>query len=121
MSAQPPSGQSLLLLIDPSARSLDGESVRVARDVLCAGAPVKICIPESPEELKRALEHRGRRTPVVVGDDRALHRVVQELHRRRELATAPLAHVPVGPSASGPRVSGYPRPHEDERQPRNCL
>ena len=97
MSAQP-SGQPLLLLIDPAARAVDGESVRVAKDVLCAGASVKVAIPESPGELARALEHRGRRRPVVVGGDRALHRVVQVLYQRRELA-APVSLIPVGPAA----------------------
>lgn len=102
MSAQPPSGQPLLLVIDPAARAADGESVRVAKDVLCAGAQVKVAIPESTDELNRALAHRGRRRPVVIGDDRALHRVVQVLHQRRELAAAALSHVPVGPASAIP-------------------
>lgn len=102
MSAQPPSGQPLLLVIDPAARTADGESVRVAKDVLCAGAQVKVAIPESPDELNRVLAHRGRRRPVVVGDDRALHRVVQVLHQRRELAASALSHVPVGPASAIP-------------------
>ena len=42
---QPP----LLVVIDPAARRWDGESVRIAKDVLCAGAPgVKMCLPEGP-------------------------------------------------------------------------
>ncbi|KRV48481.1 hypothetical protein AQ490_04255 [Wenjunlia vitaminophila] len=98
------------MVIDPAARLTDGESVRVARDVLSAGAQVKMVIPKSPEELNRALEHRGRRQPVVVGDDRALHRVVQMLHQRRELPDAAVAHVPVGVPAALPvaRALGLP-------------
>lgn len=101
MSAPDPARTSqlpLLLVVDPAARHWDGESVRIARDVLGAGAPeVKVCLPESPEETERALARRGARRPVVVGDDAALHRVVRLLYRERELADAALSVVPVGP------------------------
>ncbi|MGW1762860.1 diacylglycerol kinase [Streptomyces sp. NPDC002073] len=91
---------ALLVLVDPVARRLDGESVRIAKDVLCAGAAAKICLPEGPEEFARALARRGHRRPVIVGDDRALVRAVSLLYRDRELADGALALVPVGaPSA----------------------
>ncbi|OEU86525.1 hypothetical protein DB35_22565 [Streptomyces abyssalis] len=100
MSAPDPTGTSqlsLLLVIDPAAKLWDGESVRIARDVLCAGAAaVKVCLPESPEEAERALARRGSRRPVVVGDDRALLRAVRLLHRERALDDAVLSVVPVG-------------------------
>lgn len=111
MSAQP-SGHSpvdsvrgcpLLVVIDPVARSTDGESVRIARDVLCAGAGgagAKICLPEGPEEFARALARRGQRRPVVIGDDRALLQVVGLLHKERELAGVPVSMVPVGAPAA---------------------
>ncbi|MCB5163523.1 diacylglycerol kinase [Streptomyces bambusae] len=67
---------ALLVLVDPVARRLDGESVRIAKDVLCAGAAAKICLPDGPEEFARALARRGHRRPVIVGDDRALVRAV---------------------------------------------
>ncbi|NLU76310.1 diacylglycerol kinase [Streptomyces sp. HNM0575] len=87
----------MLLVIDPVAKLWDGESVRIARDVLCAGAPgVKLCLPDGPEETERALARRGSRRPVVVGDDRALLRAVRLLHRERELDEAVLSVVPVG-------------------------
>ena len=71
--------------------------MRIAKDVLCAGARgAKICLPEGPEEFARALARRGSRRPVVVGDDRALLRAVPLLHRERELADAALSLVPVG-------------------------
>lgn len=90
----------LLLVIDPVARATDGESVRIARDVLCAGAPgVKVCLPDGPQETERMLARRGSRRPVVVGDDRALLRTVQLLHRERELEDAALSFVPVGSAA----------------------
>ncbi|MEU1307604.1 diacylglycerol kinase [Streptomyces cinnamoneus] len=110
MSAADPSGAQLLVVIDPVARRVDGESTRIARDVLCAGAVAKICLPNGPEEVARALARRGRRRIVVIGDDRALLRVVGLLHRRRELADAPLAWVPVGalPAVSVARVLGVP-------------
>ncbi|MEU2054058.1 diacylglycerol kinase family protein [Streptomyces bungoensis] len=86
----------LLVIIDPAARQRDGESVRIAKDVLSAGAAMKVCLPEGPEEFARALRRRGSRRPVVVGDDRALVRAVTLLHRHRELAGCALSLVPVG-------------------------
>ncbi|MEV4195667.1 diacylglycerol kinase, partial [Streptomyces toxytricini] len=90
----------LLVLVDPVARRLDGESVRIARDVLSAGAAAKICLPQSPEEFARALARRGHRRPVIVGDDRALVRAVGLLHRERELPGEALSVVPVGQAGS---------------------
>ncbi|TLQ44640.1 serine/threonine-protein kinase [Streptomyces marianii] len=90
----------LLVVIDPVARRFDGESVRIAKDVLCAGSAAKICLPDGPEEFSRALARRGSRRPVVIGDDRALLRTVGQLHRARELAGEALSLVPVGGGAS---------------------
>ncbi|MFE7593727.1 diacylglycerol kinase [Kitasatospora sp. NPDC057512] len=90
--------EPLLLLLDPVARQTDGESVRIAKDVLCGGADVKVVFPESPTELDRVLSHRGRRRPVVIGSDFALQRVLQALHRQRELGDEPVGMVPVGRS-----------------------
>ncbi|MFF4229061.1 diacylglycerol kinase [Streptomyces sp. NPDC001820] len=90
----------LLVVIDPVARRSDGESVRIAKDVLCGGSEAKICLPEGPEEFARALARRGSRRPVVIGDDRALLRAVALLHRDRSLGDGALALVPVGPSAA---------------------
>ncbi|MEU7282011.1 diacylglycerol kinase [Streptomyces sp. NPDC045431] len=87
----------LLVVIDPVARRSDGESVRIAKDVLHAGAEAKICLPDGPEEFARALARRGARRPVVVGDDRALLRAVAHLHRGRELDGEALSVIPVGP------------------------
>lgn len=109
MSAQRPSGQQLLVVIDPAARAVDGESVRIAKDVLCAGASsVKIALPDSAEEVARVLAHRGRRRPVVLGDDRSLLRAVRALHHERTLGEAPLALVPIGPHSSLARALGVP-------------
>ncbi|MFJ9849471.1 hypothetical protein [Streptomyces sp. NPDC101150] len=88
------------MVIDPVARRTDGESVRIARDVLCAGAGAKICLPEGPEEFARALARRGQRRPVVIGDDRALLRVVGLLHKERELDRVSVSMVPVGAPAT---------------------
>ncbi|MEU3710552.1 diacylglycerol kinase family protein [Streptomyces catenulae] len=84
------------MVIDPAARTADGESVRIAKDVLCAGAGAKICLPDGPEEFARALSRRGRRRPVVIGDDRALRFAVGVLHKERELAQVAVSVVPVG-------------------------
>lgn len=99
MSAAEPPGDGdhqLLVLIDPLARRYDGESVRIAKDVLSAGAHAKICLPDGPDEFARALSRRGGRRPVVVGDDHALLRAVAQLHRERELADSALSLIPVG-------------------------
>ncbi|WP_326694505.1 MULTISPECIES: diacylglycerol kinase [unclassified Streptomyces] len=100
MSAPDPAASTehqLLVVIDPVARRADGESVRIAKDVLCAGAHAKICLPEGPEEFARVLGRRGNRRLVVIGDDRALVRSVTLLHRERDRARGALSLVPVGP------------------------
>ncbi|MGW4565933.1 diacylglycerol kinase family protein [Streptomyces sp. NPDC004561] len=98
----------LLVIIDPAARQTDGESVRIAKDVLSAGAAAKVCLPEGPEEFARALGRRGSRRPVVVGDDRALVRAVTLLHRQRELAGCALSVVPVGSTLALAEYLGVP-------------
>ncbi|MFJ3667684.1 diacylglycerol kinase [Streptomyces sp. NPDC090106] len=99
----------LLVVIDPVARRTDGESVRIAKDVLSAGAAgTKVCLPEDPEDFARMLARRGARRPVVVGDDQALVRTVSLLHRRRELAGCVLSYVPVGAALSAARSLGVP-------------
>ncbi|WP_159770775.1 diacylglycerol kinase family protein [Streptomyces sp. HM190] len=102
-------GDQLLVVIDPLARHTDGEAVRIAKDVLSAGAAsTKVCLPEGPEEFARVLARRGSRRPVVVGDDRALLRAVALLHRQRELTACALAMVPVGPALGLARSLGVP-------------
>ncbi|MGW7256026.1 diacylglycerol kinase [Streptomyces sp. NPDC054834] len=98
----------LLVIIDPLARRTDGEAVRIAKDVLSAGAATKVCLPDDPEEFARALTRRGSRRPVVVGDDRALVRAVTVLHRQRELAGCLLSMVPVGGSLALAEALGVP-------------
>ncbi len=100
--------EQLLVVVDPVARRWDGESVRIAKDVLGAGAAMKLCLPDGPEEFARALRRRGSRRPVVVGDDRALVRTVALLHRHRELAGCALSVVPVGDALSLARSLGVP-------------
>ncbi|MEU1347929.1 diacylglycerol kinase [Streptomyces sp. NPDC005795] len=101
-AAQPPGNGAphLLVVIDPVARRTDGESVRIAKDVLSAGAHAKICLPDGPAEFARALSRRGARRPVVIGDDRALRRAVALLHREREPAMNALSLIPVGAAAA---------------------
>jgi hypothetical protein len=98
----------LLVVIDPVARRTDGESVRIAKDVLSAGAATKVCLPEGPDEFARMLARRGSRRPVVIGDDRALMRAVSLLHRQRELAECVLSVVPVGGALSLAGSLGVP-------------
>ncbi|MFD8690835.1 diacylglycerol kinase [Streptomyces sp. NPDC059651] len=101
-AAQPPGNGAphLLVVIDPVARRTDGESVRIAKDVLSAGSQLKICLPDGPEEFARALSRRGTRRPVVIGDDRALRRAVTLLHREREPAMSAMSLIPVGAAAA---------------------
>ncbi|AXG79298.1 diacylglycerol kinase family protein [Streptomyces paludis] len=111
MSAPEPAengAQQLLVVIDPVAGRTDGESVRIAKDVLSGGAAVKLCFPEGPEELSRALARRGNRRPVLVGDDRALLRMVALLHRERELSSGALSLVPIGASVELAASLGVP-------------
>ncbi len=98
----------LLVVIDPVARRTDGESVRIAKDVLGAGAAIRTCLPEGPEDFTKALARRGARRLVVVGDDRALLRAVGALHRERGLGGAALSLVPVGASQTLARSLGVP-------------
>ncbi len=97
--ATSPTSDQLLVIIDPVARQTDGESVRIAKDVLSAGAAAGALPAGGPEEFARALRRRGSRRPVVVGNDRALVRAVTLLHQERELAGCALSVVPVGDSA----------------------
>lgn len=106
--ATSPTSDQLLVVIDPVARRSDGESVRIAKDVLSAGATTKVCLPDGPEEFARALARRGSRRPVLVGDDRALMRAVGLLHRQRELTGCALSLVPVGGALSLARSLGVP-------------
>jgi Diacylglycerol kinase catalytic domain len=109
VSAHVTAGQSLLVVVDPAARATDGESVRIAKDVLCAGAAsLKIVLPENAAEAEHALMHRGRRHPVVLGDDAALLRTVRFLHQDRSLREAPVSVVPIGPRSTLVRALGVP-------------
>ena len=98
----------LMVVIDPLARRTDGEAVRIAKDVLSAGARAKVCLPEGPEEFARALTRCGSRRPVVVGDDHALLRAVAVLHRQRALAGCALSYVPVGGTLDLAHALGVP-------------
>lgn len=98
----------LLVVIDPVARRTDGESVRIAKDVLGAAAAVRICLPDGPEDFAKALARRGARRPVVIGDDRALLRAVTVLHRERELGSCTISVVPVGAAQVLSRELGVP-------------
>lgn len=109
MSAHVPAEHPLLVVVDPAARATDGESVRIAKDVLCAGAAsVKMAFPESAEEVEKALAHRGRRHPVVLGDDAALLRTVLALRKERTLHESTVSVVPIGPRSTLVKALGVP-------------
>jgi hypothetical protein len=96
VSAAQSAGEALLVVVSPTALALDGESVRVARDVLGASFAVKTVTPGDLAELERVLSRKGRKRLVVIGDDRALHQVVQLLYRHSELEAGPVGIIPVG-------------------------
>ena len=96
MSAARSAGEALLVVVSPVALAMDGESVRVARDVLGAAFAMKAVVPEDLAELERVLSRKGRRRLVVIGDDQALRHVVQLLHRHAELDAGPVGIIPVG-------------------------
>lgn len=111
----------LLVLVDPAASRVDGESVRIARDVLGGGADCKVALPRSGSELDRIVAHRGRRRPVVIGSDVAVQRVVQTLLRQRELGAEPLGVVPVGPPGTTEALRGLGVPGEPVAAARSVL
>ncbi|MBC3843455.1 hypothetical protein GXW82_34300 [Streptacidiphilus sp. 4-A2] len=84
------------MVVSPAALAVDGESVRVARDVLGAAFAMKAVVPGDLTELERVLSRRGRRRLVVIGDDQALRHVVQLLHRHAQLDAGPVGIIPVG-------------------------
>ncbi|MFC1410135.1 diacylglycerol kinase family protein [Streptacidiphilus sp. N1-12] len=96
MSAARSAGEPVLVVVSPAALALDGESVRVARDVLGAAFEVKLVVPRSLDELERTLSRRGGRRLVLIGDDHALHQVVQLLHEQSGLSSGPVGIIPVG-------------------------
>lgn len=113
----------MLIVIDPIARRADGESVRIARDVLCAGArgPARVALLEQPEQMDRELLKHGHERVVVVGDDRALLRAVRTLYARGEPAGPPLGVVPVGPPAAVAVARGLGLPTDAVRASRTVL
>ncbi|UGQ15095.1 diacylglycerol kinase [Yinghuangia sp. ASG 101] len=115
--------RALLVITDPAARSVDGESVRVALDVLRAAAPAKIVVPADSAELERALARRGRRRVVVVAGDGGVHSVVRLLERGGELAETPLGVVPVAarPGADNALAAALGLPAEPAKAARVAL
>ncbi|WP_240796378.1 diacylglycerol kinase [Streptomyces sp. RFCAC02] len=89
-------------MIDPAAQRADGEAVRIARDVLCAGAGgAQIRFLDRPGAMPRVLARRGGHRVVLVGDDRTLLRALTALlwdgGGHGVAGDGPLAIVPVGP------------------------
>jgi YegS/Rv2252/BmrU family lipid kinase len=86
----------LLVITNAEAGTSDEENLAAALAVLHGDASVEVAQTSNPGELDGVLHRAGGRTIVVAGGDGSLHAVVAALHKRRELAGATLALLPMG-------------------------
>lgn len=100
--------ESLLVVINASAGTVDEPRVKSALDVLRAEADVQVARTSLPGELDGVLHRRGGRTLVVAGGDGSLHTVVAALHRRMELDSAVVGLIPLGTTNDFARRHGIP-------------
>lgn len=98
----------LLLITNAEAGSNDDESLKTALSVLRARTDVEVARTSNPGELDGVLHRRGSRRIVVAGGDGSMHAVVAALHRRNELASTPVALVPMGTGNDFARGAGIP-------------
>ena len=99
---------SILLVSNARAGSVDDETVSAAVAVLRASASVDVRVTSGPGELEDVLDRLGSRRLVVAGGDGSLHGVVAELNRRNELKQTVLGLIPVGTGNDFARAIGIP-------------
>lgn len=100
--------ESLLVITNTEAGSVDEHNVRAAVDVLRTGADVQVSRTSMPGDLDGILHRRGGRKVVVAGGDGSLHTVVAALHRRMELDQTVLGLLPLGTANDFARAVGLP-------------
>jgi diacylglycerol kinase family enzyme len=86
----------MLVITNADAGTADQEALDEALEVLRAATSVEVAATSNPGELDGVLHRAGSRRIVVAGGDGSLHAVVTALHRRRELADAVIALIPLG-------------------------
>ena len=101
----------LLVVVDPVARRADGESVRIAKDVIGAGAAgAKVCLPDGPEEFARAIDEAEAETTAMAllrregSEITALGRAVLQCYYRDERVIRSLGLEPGPPFPKGHTV-----------------
>ncbi|WP_327102639.1 diacylglycerol/lipid kinase family protein [Nonomuraea glycinis] len=104
----PAEPRRLLVIGNPAAGGVDGQTCEKVLATLADDADVLACDVAEPGDLGRILgEHPGR-IPVVLGGDGTVHAVVAALLARDELATRPIGLVPLGTGNDLARALGIP-------------
>lgn len=98
----------LLVITNADAGTADDDALEAALGVLRPATEVEVRATSSPDELDDALAHVGDRWVVVVGGDGSIHAVIDALHRRRSLADAVVALIPLGTGNDFARTLGIP-------------
>ncbi|GAA5143034.1 diacylglycerol kinase [Nocardioides marinquilinus] len=109
-------GEPLLVITNSEAGTSDEENLERALAVLRPHRSVEVEATSEPGELDGVLHRAGGRTIVVAGGDGSLHAVVSALYRRRDLADATLALLPLGTGNDFARGTGIPLEVEDAAQ-----
>jgi diacylglycerol kinase (ATP) len=98
----------MLLLANETAGSADRPVLDAVRAVLAGHGPVDLVVCREPGDMDRALDGRDGGPVVAAGGDGSLHTLVNTLHRRGELADAPVGLVPMGTGNDFARGVGLP-------------
>lgn len=98
----------LLVITNSDAGTADEQQLESALAILRARTSVEVCATSDPGELDGVLHRAASRRIVVAGGDGSMHAVVAALHRRRELADAVLALLPLGTGNDFARGNGIP-------------
>jgi diacylglycerol kinase family enzyme len=99
----------LLVLVNRSAGTADGDALATVLDVLRDGADAEVAATADLAQLDRAVAGRGDRRPVVAGGDGSVHAAVRALDRAGGLDPArTLGIVPLGTGNDLARALGLP-------------
>jgi diacylglycerol kinase family enzyme len=95
-----------LVLGNEAAGSVDPMVLFGATRPLAERGPTEVRLISSAQDLDRALEELGDRTPVIAGGDGTVHRVVERLHRT--VPDRPVGILPSGTANDFARGLGLP-------------